>query len=79
MKKTFEVQVNVTYNHHIEVEIPDNREDDYNELCDDIYDNIDIGAYDDPEEIAQEFIDEFGEDDVKFVEDGSGEFEITSD
>lgn len=69
MKKTFEFEETVKYNHSIEIEVDD--ENEYEEFADIIMRNI--YRENEKEEIEGKFIEKFGEDKVTFVEDGSPE------
>lgn len=75
-KKRFDFAENVTYNHSIEFEIDEN-DVDAEIALDDIYDRIEEGDYDCPEDIVHDFREVFGES-VTFIEDGSPDVEYVA-
>lgn len=79
MKKIFDFEETVKYMHSIEVDIDEEQEDEFEDFADTIACDIEEnGDSIDRHWIASAFIKEFGEDKVKFSEDGSPtvEFEV---
>lgn len=75
MKKTFEFQETVTYNHKIEVEIDAAQEEYFEEFADEMADRIDSDNGNiSRDDIEDSFWKRFG-DNVTFVEDGSPDVE----
>lgn len=77
MKMTFEFVETVTYTHRIEVEIPDEKEEEYEEFADGVADKMTGGGYGcDRDRIVSDFNKKFGHDKVDFCEDGSPDTEF---
>ena len=78
MKKvTFDFQEKVTYGHSIEIEIPDDEEDDFEFFADNVVDEIEEDSQMfDKDYIISKFSQKYGRDKVTFTEDGSPEVEF---
>lgn len=71
MKKIFEFQEIIKYNHKILVDIPDECEDTFDDFADYMASEIEDDYSYDRWNIVQEFAEKFGKDSIEFVEDGS--------
>lgn len=58
------------------VEVNTDNEDLFEEVADDVAEKIDAGDIEDKKEVARIFEETFGADNVKFIEDGSGDIEF---
>lgn len=77
MKMIFEFQETVTYTHSIEVEIPEEKEEEYEEFADGVADKMASGGYGcDRDRIISDFNKKFGRESVDFCEDGSPDVEF---
>lgn len=77
MKKTFEFQETVTYIHEIEVEVDEEREEDFEVFADEVADRVnnDNGYNINKDDIVDDFIKRYG-DRAVFIEDGSPDVEL---
>ena len=77
MKMIFEFQETVTYTHSIEVEIPEEKEEEYEEFADGVADKMARGGYGcDRDRIISDFNKKFDREEVEFCEDGSPDVEF---
>ena len=60
------------------VEVDTDNEDLFEEIADDIAERLDVGDIEDKREVVRIFEETFGTDNVKFIEDGSGDVEFTA-
>lgn len=58
------------------VEVNTDNEDLFEEVADDVAEKIDAGDIEDKKEVVRIFEETFGGDNVKFIEDGSGDIEF---
>lgn len=58
------------------IEVDTDNEDLFLEVADDIGEKLDCGDIEDKEEVVRLFEKTFGADNVKFIEDGSGDIEF---
>lgn len=58
------------------VEVDTDNEDLFEEIADDIAERLDVGDIEDKREVVRIFEETFGTDNVKFIEDGSGDVEF---
>lgn len=58
------------------VEVNTDNEDLFEEVADDVAEKIDAGDIEDKKEVVRIFEETFGADNVKFIEDGSGDIEF---
>jgi hypothetical protein len=73
MVKEFDITETVTYNHTIRIEIPNDKEDDFEEFADRVASEAPVLSVD---EIRHSFNEQFGSENVDFIEDGSPNVEI---
>jgi hypothetical protein len=78
MKKYFDIQETVKYNHRIEIEIDESQEEQYDDFDEQVAEDVNSNGFDSRESIIGAFIDEFGDAAVNFVEDGSPDVEYES-
>ena len=71
MKKYFDIQETVKYNHRIEIEVDESQEELFEEFAEDIARDMESGVYDCKEQILDEFLVGYGKEAVEFTEDGS--------
>ena len=60
------------------VEVDTDNEDLFEEVADDIAERLDVGDIEDKREVVRIFEETFGTDNVKFIEDGSGDVEFAA-
>lgn len=60
------------------IEVDTDNEDLFEEVADDIAERLDVGDIEDKREVVRIFEETFGTDNVKFIEDGSGDVEFTA-
>lgn len=60
------------------IEVDTDNEDLFEEVADDIAEKLDVGDIEDKREVVRIFEETFGTDNVKFIEDGSGDVEFTA-
>ena len=58
------------------VEVNTDNEDLFEEVADDVAEKLDAGDIEDKKEVVRIFEETFGADNVKFIEDGSGDIEF---
>ena len=58
------------------VEVDTDNEDLFEEVADDVAERLDVGDIEDKREVVRIFEETFGTDNVKFIEDGSGDVEF---
>ena len=61
------------------IEVDTDNEDLFEEVADDVAERLDVGDFEDKGEIVRIFEETFGTDNVKFIEDGSGDVEFAAD
>lgn len=66
MKKRFEFKEVITFYHEIEVDV--DNEEVFDDFTDYIGNCIDCGEFDDKSEMISRFCEEFGDDNVTFIE-----------
>ena len=72
MKKSFSFEETVTYVHQIDVEVDEQRLDEFERFADEMAENVDaVGVESDKRGIVNRFAQKFGADNVTFIEDGS--------
>lgn len=76
MIKYFEFQEHVTFTHKIAVEVDESNEDDFDEFTDNLADEMDDESFESKDDVLYEFIKEFGDSVVNFIEDGSPNVEL---
>ncbi len=60
------------------IEVDTDNEDLFEEVADDVAERLDIGDIEDKREVVRIFEEIFDADNVKFIEDGSGDVEFTA-
>jgi len=78
MKKYFDIQETVKYNHRIEIEIDESQENFYEDFAEEIAEDMESGVYESKEQILDEFVTAYGTDSINFTEDGSPDVEYES-
>ncbi len=60
------------------IEVDTDNEDLFEEVADDVAERLDVGDIEDKREVVRIFEEIFDADNVKFIEDGSGDVEFTA-
>lgn len=60
------------------IEVDTDNENLFEEVADDMAERLDVGDIEDKREVVRIFEETFGTDNVKFIEDGSGDVEFTA-
>ena len=60
------------------IEVDTDNEDLFEDVADDVAERLDVGDIEDKREVVRIFEETFGTDNVKFIEDGSGDVEFTA-
>ena len=76
MKKYFEVVETVRYSHRIVIEIKESQDDEFEDFAERVAEYMNDRRYTSTDEIISEFAEEFGDDSIEFIEDGSPETEM---